>query len=129
MADVSLYGRLTKDPEIRQVADKTVAIFSVADGDYFYQKKDTEKQSLYFDCEAWGRQAQTIQSFFHKGNRIKVTGQLCPNNFMGKQGEVVKKQVLRVDRVTLVESKAETQGSSNTSPFDLLGSNSQEIPF
>jgi hypothetical protein len=46
---------------------------------------------------------------------------------MGKQGELVKKQVLRVDRVTLVESKAETQG--NTNPFDLLGSSRQEIPF
>jgi|TARA_Y100000289_G_C3925147_1_gene152841 single-strand DNA-binding protein len=125
MADVSLYGRLTKDPEIRQVGDKTVAVFSVADGDYFYQKKDTEKQSLYFDCEAWGRQADTVQSFFNKGNRIKVSGQLCPNNFTGKTGEVVKRQVLRVDRVTLVESKSESQsrGGGGGNLFD------SEIPF
>ncbi len=129
MADVTLYGRLTKEPEIRQIGESTVAVFSVADGDYFWQKKDTEKQVQYFDCEVWGRQADTVQSYAHKGNRIKVTGQLCPNNFTGKQGELVKRQVLRVDRVTLVESKAETQGSANTNSFDLLGSSREEIPF
>ena len=124
MADVSLYGRLTKDPEIRQVGDQSVAKFAIADGDYFRQKKDAEKQSLFFDCEAWGRNAEMVQSYFQKGNRIKVSGQLCPNNWVNKSGETVKAQILRVDRITMVETKGEkttTGGGGNLF--------SDEIPF
>lgn len=130
MADITVCGRLTKDPESRQVKDRTLAKFSLADSDYFRKTSDGQNQTIYFDCEAWGPTASTVDRFCTKGSRVKVAGQLTPNWWTNKSGELVRGQVLKVDRVMLLDPKGKSAQEVISSAFSGQGTlNSDDIPF
>lgn len=131
MANVTIYGRLTRDPELKEVGSSKVAKFAVADGDRFYNGKGAEPQPLFHECEVWGGQAGVVADYARKGQRIVVFGQLCPNNYTNKDGQQVKATIVKVDRVDLVETKGESEsagsryqgGGYGNAPAD------DEIPF
>lgn len=62
-------GRMTKDPEVRQSQNgKSVASFSIAlDTGYGENKK-----ANFFNCVAFGNNADNIGKFFHKGDKIAL---------------------------------------------------------
>lgn len=124
MADITVCGRLTKDPETRQVRDKTLAKFALADSDYFRKTKEGERQTIFFDCEVWGREAETIDNYCRKGSRIKVAGQLTPNWWTNKSGEIVRANLLKVDRVMLLDPKDSSGSKGGENLFDSVGSTS-----
>lgn len=68
-----LRGRLTRDPEIKQVGAKstTLATFSVACDEGAGENKKTS----YIDCKAWARTADDINGM-SKGDPIVVFGRL-----------------------------------------------------
>lgn len=110
MADITILGRLTRDPELREAGASHLAKFALADGDRFRQARDQEPQSLFLECEAWGGMADVVLTYCRKGSRIKVAGQLCPSNYTNRDGVEVKATIVKVDRVTLAESRAESEG-------------------
>ena len=72
MNNCSFIGRLGHDVELRYTADeKAVGRFSIA----IDNGKDEEGNKLpptWIECAAYGRQAETINRFFHKGDRIGI---------------------------------------------------------
>lgn len=66
----SFTGNLTRDPESRTVStangDTTVVSFSVA------VNGRKPEETVYFECEAWGKQAETIVGHFKKGKPIVI---------------------------------------------------------
>ncbi|MFZ9995799.1 single-stranded DNA-binding protein [Vulcanococcus sp.] len=136
MASISLIGRLTRDPELRQVGDSQVARLSIADSDRFRARQGEDPLPQYFDCEVWGGQANLASDLLRKGHRVFVTGQLVPNQYTNKDGQVVKNSTLRTNYFTLVETKAEAGGDRGPSRPPLQQgygtaseSFSDEIPF
>ena len=132
MASISFYGRLTRDPELREVGQTQVAKIAVADGDRFRAKPGEQPQSLFHDCEIWGNSAQVAADYLRKGHRVYMSGQLVPNNYTSnKTGETIKANTVKVDNFTLVETKAEASGTTprvDASPSSYEPSN-EEIPF
>lgn len=70
MADINtctFTGRLVADPDVRQTRDgKTVARFRVAVAGY--RRDDVS----FLDFEAWGKTADTLGSYRHKGDAVGV---------------------------------------------------------
>ncbi len=118
MATVTLYGRLGKDPEIRFFeSGNAVAKFSVGDS-----TGRRDEPTSWFDCEVWGKGAQVVADYVKKGHRLYVTGRVKTEEFTTKTGDLRKKQVINVSDFTMVETKAEAQGSAPAPAED-------EIPF
>lgn len=71
MADINscvFTGRLGSDIEIKQTSNgKTVARFSLAVGGY---RKD---ETHWLDFEAWGKTAELLRDYRHKGDSVGVT--------------------------------------------------------
>ena len=83
---VTIMGRLTKDPELRRTGSGTaVASFSIACEDDF-ASKGNEKQTHFFDCTAWRNTAEFISKYFTKGRMIIVTGRLTTREWTGNDG-------------------------------------------
>lgn len=82
---VIILGRLTKDPEIKEVkkADKErkVSAFTIAND----KGKDTEAQ--FFDCYAWDALAETLVKFKKKGEQVLVVGELRARKYEDKDGK------------------------------------------
>ncbi len=106
MNKVILMGRLTRDPEVRysQGASQTsVARFSVAVDRRF--KREGEPDADFFNCTAFGKQAEFIERYLHKGTKVVLCGRIQNDNYTNKEGQMVYSVRVMVDEIEFAESK------------------------
>ena len=113
MNKVILMGRLTRDPEVRysQGASQTaVGRFSIAVDRRF--KREGEPDADFFNCTAFGKQAEFVERYLHKGTKIVVSGRIQNDNYTNKDGQTVYSVRVMVDEIEFAESK-NAQGSND----------------
>ena len=106
MNKVILMGRLTRDPEVRYsqgASQTTVGRFSIAVDRRF--KRDGEPDADFFDCTAFGKQAEFVERYLHKGTKIVLSGRIQNNNYTNKDGQMVYGVRIMVDEIEFAESK------------------------
>lgn len=112
MNKVILMGRLTRDPEVRysQGASQTaVARFSIAVDRRF--KREGEPDADFFNCTAFGKQAEFIERYLHKGIKIVLVGRIQNDNYTNKDGQMVYSVRVMVDEIEFAESKNASGGN------------------
>ena len=112
MNKVILMGRLTRDPEVRysQGASQTaVARFSVAVDRRF--KREGEPDADFFNCTAFGKQAEFIERYLHKGTKIVLSGRVQNDNYTNKEGQMVYSVRIMVEEIEFAESKNASSGN------------------
>lgn len=123
MNKVILMGRLTRDPEVRysQGSSQTaVARFSVAVDRRF--KRDGEPDADFFNCTAFGRQAEFVERYLHKGTKILLTGRIQNDNYTNRDGQQVYSVRVIAEEIEFAESKNASgdnsgfMGGNNTRP-------------
>lgn len=104
MNNLSLIGRLTRDPETKFTqSGKAITSFSVA---YDVGWGD-KKRSVFLDCKIWGERGENLVKFVNKGHRVALVGSLDQEEWDDKTtGEKKKKFVFDVRDFTLIERKA-----------------------
>ena len=100
MLYITANGNLGKDPVIKTVGDTKVAEFSIA-------ARTGRDETTWVDCAVWGRRAETIERFIHKGDKITVIGQGKLETFNKRDGSEGKALRLRVNDFTLPPKKEE----------------------
>lgn len=86
MNNVSLIGRLTADPELRNTQSGIATTrFSVA-VDKSYVKQSEERQADFINIVAWRQTAEFICKYFAKGQRIALTGRIQTGSYTDKDG-------------------------------------------
>ncbi len=85
---VILMGNLTRDPQLRYLANQTaVADFGVACNRRWKGPNGEDKEEVTFvDVTAWGKQAEVINQYFQKGKPIFIEGRLKFDSWDDKQG-------------------------------------------
>lgn len=75
MNNVTLMGRLTKDPELKYTNTGTsYCNFTLAVNKP--KMKEKEQETNFINCTAWSKTAETICNWLEKGNRVVVLGRL-----------------------------------------------------
>ena len=113
---VFLMGNLTRDVEIRHTPNNTavgkfgLAVnrrYSVGDGGNREQREET----TFVDCEAWGRTAEIISQYLHKGRPIFVEGRLKLDQWEDKNtGAKRSKLKVVVENFQFVDSRSDSGG-------------------
>lgn len=77
-------GRLTKDPELKFTKGKGTAVvsFDLAVNDGFGQ----DKKVYYIPIVVWGKTAEAVANYTHKGSLVAVTGKLTTRSYNAKDG-------------------------------------------
>ena len=115
MNKVILVGRLTRDPEVRYSQnDSTMAIakFSLA-VDRRYKKQGDEVTADFFNCTAFGKQAEFVEKYLKQGTKILVTGRIQNDNYTNKDGQKVYSVQVIAEEMEFAESKAAAGQSGN----------------
>lgn len=124
-------GNLTRDPEIRysQGTNMAVAHFGIAVNRKF--AKDGETDTDFFNCTAFGKTAEFIEKYFHKGSRIFLTGRVQNDNYTNKNGEKVYSVQIIVEDVEFGEKKSsqETTHDNNDDFVQIPEGQTGDIPF
>jgi single-strand DNA-binding protein len=101
---VTLVGRLTRDPELRQTAGGTsVCSIRLAVTSRVNRGGEWGDQSNYFDVTVFGRQAESLGQYLSKGRRIGVDGRLSWREWQTQDGgkrqsvEIIANDVFYLD--------------------------------
>ena len=120
---VVLYGRLTRDPELRYSQNgmaNTFATVAVDRGMSREKRQEAEASGQptadFIGIKAFGKTAELLGNYFHKGNRIAVEGRISTGSYE-KNGERVYTTDVVVNRVHFIESAKESgSGAGNIAP-------------
>ena len=125
MNKVLLCGRLTADPEIRN-GTVTVGTFNLAvDRKY---KKDGETNTDFFKCVSFGKQADFVHKYLHKGIKIIVVGRIEQDNYTKSDGTKVYGVQIIVEEVEFAESK-KNDDKPKEEFIDIPEGIEEELPF
>lgn len=123
MNKVIIVGRLTRDPEIRTTANSTMASFSVAVDRRF--KQEGQPDADFPRVIAWGKTAEFIEKYFHKGMKIAIEGRIQTGSYQNQNGQTIYTTDVIAEAVEFVESKNASQGGGSTNSG---GGNTQSAP-
>lgn len=76
-------GRLTGDPETKQVKDMTVTTFSIA------VKRGFTKEVDYFNITTWKGVAENCAKYVSKGSKVLCEGRVQTRSYENKEGKKV----------------------------------------
>jgi single-strand DNA-binding protein len=102
-----LMGRLTRDPQTKQVGGTTLTTLGLATTDTYYDKQDQKKETtLFVDIDVWGNQGENAAKYLSKGSAVHIEGKLEFRTWDdGKTGEKRSKVSVRADRVQYLDPK------------------------
>lgn len=109
MNNVSLVGRLARDPEVRysQGGNATcVARYTLAVSRPF-KNSNGEQEADFISCVAFGKAGEFAEKFLSKGMMIGVTGRIQTGNYTDKDG----KKVYTTDVVVATQEFCEKKGN------------------
>ena len=136
MNHASLMGRLTKDPTIRYTQGEKstcIANFTLAVQDDYDKDK-----AAFVPCKAFGKTAECVEKYLHKGDYIGVDGRIETGSYE-KDGKKVYTTDVVVTTITFTPKVVKTAESGDFSPsqaeepqdmpagFEKLGDD--DIPF
>lgn len=102
MNNVSISGRLVRDPECKEFDDgKTVCDFTVAVNGY--RKEDT----VFVKIKAWAARAKSCAKFCKKGSLINIVGSLRGNSWTAKDGTKKREIFVLASDVEFVQLSSE----------------------
>lgn len=102
MNTISLMGRLTAEPQLKQSSS----------GDYFLpfciavDRRGTERMIDFIDCITFKGTAETISKYCHKGDQIGITGSLQTKSYETQTGEKRKSYTVVVNSFDFGAKKA-----------------------
>ena len=95
MLNMTAHGNLGRDPELKQTNNNSqVANFRIA-------ARTGKDETTWIDCSVWGKRADTVMQYLHKGDRVTVVGSGRIRTFDKKDGSEGKSLELNVSDFTL----------------------------
>ena len=92
-------GNMTRDPETRQVGSDSVVAFTLAQNRKYKTKSGEEREdTVFIDCEAWGKTGEPLTKYAKKGKGIVVEATMRQQSWQDKDGNKRSKIMLRVER-------------------------------
>ena len=120
MNKVMLIGNVGQDPVVRYL-DNGVCVASVrlatTERGYTLQNGTqvpdrTEWHSLIF----WRKQAETVEKFVHKGDKLYVEGKIQSRKYDDRQGVTHQVVEIMVDQMEMLTPRSSTPATANDTP-------------
>ena len=101
MNTVSIIGRLTKDPQLKQFSEGRVQTnFVVA-----VNKRTKNDEADFVLCTIWGKLAETTVKYCGKGSLVGITGRLNTRSYEKEEGLRVYVTEVVVEEIRFLATK------------------------
>jgi len=112
MNRVILLGNLTREPELKYT-DKGVAVceFGLAVNRKYKTKAGEDKEdTLFIECAAWDKQAESCGGYLEKGSQVLIEGRLKFDQWDDKQtGQKRSRITVTAERVQFLNLKGDKE--------------------
>ena len=119
MNTVILSGRLTRDPDVRTVADgqTKVARYTLAVDRRFAKRDDPNAQTADFvSCVVFGKAADFVDHYLRQGTKIIVKGRIQTGNYTNKDGVKIYTTDVVVEEHEFAESRSGGGSTADSKP-------------
>jgi single-strand DNA-binding protein len=118
---VIILGNLTRDPELSFLPSNTAVVEVGLAVNRTFKKQDGSKgeEVCFVDCQMFGKRAEVINQYVHKGDQLLVEGRLKLDQWDAKDGS--KRSKLRVmiesfEFMSKPDGKPQQQGNNDQEP-------------
>lgn len=116
---VTIVGRLTKDPELRYTGDgKAVSNITVAVNRHF-RNAVGEFETDFVQCTLWKKTAENTVQYCQKGSILGITGRIQTRNYENQEGKKIYVTEVVAENVQFVGPKP--QPSQRSADFEHIG--------
>ena len=122
---ICIIGRLTREIELKSSTSGT----SYTQNSIAVDRKGKEKDTDFFNISAFGKSAEFLDKYFHKGSKVAITGHLQSGSYTDKNGNKVNSVTIIVDQIDFCEAKGETTEKKDDVTDFLNVSDISELPF
>lgn len=143
MNKIILTGRLCDEPEIKcTTSGTTVATYRFACNRAY--KREGQPDADFFNCKAFGKTAEFVGRYLHKGTKIAIIGHVETGSYTNKDGVKIPTFAVLVDEHEFLESKAAQDTAAQPAqaaynPYDAMppvnpqpaavGQSDDDLPF
>ena len=127
-----LFGRLTKDVDLRTTpSGRSVAMLTLAIDRPV--TKDGNKEADFIPVVLWGKTAEAVARYVHKGQRLLVEGRIQVRSYDGKDGqkryatEVVADKAEFIDKSEQGAPQQDSGFGQQSSGFETTGGFGQPV--
>lgn len=118
--NVTLTGRLTRDPELRYTPTGiAVAQFILAVNRPF-TNQDGQRDADFIYCVAWRNLAENVANYLKKGSLIGIEGRLQTRNYDNQSGQRVYVTEVIVNRLHFLDTRNNQNGVQNNNQSNKL---------
>ena len=119
MNKIILIGRLSQDPEMRTTPNGVATTtFNIAVSRNF-TNQNGERETDFFRCVAWRKQAENIARYCHKGTQVAVEGRLQTNNYEAQDGTRRYSTDIVCDNVSFLGSRGDSSNQNSSAPQNM----------
>lgn len=120
-------GRLTRSAELKYTENgKAMASFSVAVNRM--KKEDGSSVADFFNCQMWGKYAESLFPYLNKGKEVTVRGSIYFYNYE-KDGEKKTWTYLNVEKLDMHGSKKDGEKIEENTPASFEAIDNDDVPF
>lgn len=114
MNNVSLIGRLTRDPEVRYT-DKQMAVaaFTLAVNRPLVSGKEQKADFIRIKC--FGKIAELVEKYLSKGRQVGIQGRIQTGSYEDKDGKTVYTTDVIADKIEFLGSSGGSKTDQNDS--------------
>lgn len=135
--NVTLVGRLTKDPELRYTpSNVAVASFSLAVNRNF-KNQAGDREADFISCIMWRQQAENFANWLKKGALVGITGRIQTRSYENQHGQRVYVTEVVAESFQTLEKKDNSANQASmenqmppgfgaTNPMDI---SDDDLPF
>ena len=124
MNNVTLIGRLTKDPELKySQSGKAFCKFTLA-VTRDYNREETD----FINCVAWEKKAENIAEYLRKGSKLAVQGRISVRSYE-HNGETKWMTEIIIDKNEFLDNKSNSKEETNKEPETIDDDNDPDFPF
>lgn len=98
-------GNLVKDSELKFIPSTGMAVcnFTIANNEGWGEKKTVS----YLNCTAFGKTAENIANYTHKGSKVLIDGKIQIESYQNKENKTVYATNIIVNQIEFLDKKAD----------------------
>ena len=130
MNKIILLGNMTRNPKTTRKTAEDGSEVVITKFDLAVNrraKRDGEADADFFPCTSFGRQAEFVERYFHRGSRVLVIGRVQNNNYTTKEGSKVYGFSIITEEVEFAQKKSAEKPANKDSDFSSVSDEEQPV--
>ncbi len=116
MNKIILMGRLTKNPETKDVGDGLVEFGLAVNRKYKTKNGEQKSEVCFFDCQMWGKRSAVIAQYLSQGDPLLLEGRMVQQTWETREGQKRSKYVVTVENFEFIGTGKEKEATRTEQP-------------